>query len=161
MKLLKTFTSRLNTSISLNESIVVKKGNRYFLLNENLKELATRDFFYAGFYLGKIKNANFFPSFVLLKKIAEKKANKVIVNRKTEWLFICGRDVFAKGIIKVIGSKKKYDYALILNELCECLGFGKIMCNLNVRAGKIAVKNISDIGDFLRRERQSPKVEKI
>jgi len=34
------------------------------------------------------------------------------------------------------------------------LGFGRILCSLEAEAKKteVAVKNISDIGDFLRRE---------
>jgi ribosome biogenesis protein Nip4 len=84
--------------------------------------------------------------------IAEKKANKMIVDKKTEWLFICGRDVFKQGIIKVVGSKRKGDYTLILNQHRECLGFGKILCHLGKEDG-VVIKNIADIGDFLRRER--------
>jgi ribosome biogenesis protein Nip4 len=154
MKPLKDFVGQFGGSISLDESLIVKKENRYFLLNESLKNLITKDFFYAGIYLGKIKDGNFFPSFTLLKLIAERKANKIIVDKKTEWLFICGRDIFKQGIIKVTGSKRKGDYALILNQHGECLGFGKILHALDKEKEGVAVKNISDIGDFLRREKQ-------
>ena len=147
------FVSRFNASISFDENLIVKKENRYFLINENLKKFITKDFFHAGIYIGKIKNGNFFPSFSLLKMIAEGKANKVIVDKKTEWLFICGRDIFKQGIMKVIGSKRKGDYTLILNEHGKCLGFGRILRNL-YEIEDVAVKNISDIGDFLRREKQ-------
>ena len=153
MKSMKDFISQFNASISLDESLTVKKENRYFLLNESLKKLVTKDFFYAGTYLGKTKNGKFFPSFNLLRMIAEKKANKIIVDKKTEWLFICRRDIFKQGIIKVIGSKRKSDYTLILNQHNECLGFGRILHNLDEEKGGIAVKNISDVGDFLRREK--------
>jgi len=152
MKPMKDFIGQFSASISLDESLIVKKENRYFLLNEKLKKLVTKDFFYAGTYLGKIKNGKFFPSFNMLRMIAEKKANKVIVDKKTEWLFICGRDVFKQGIIKVMGSKRKGDYTLILNQHGECLGFGKILRSLDEGKEGVAVKNISDIGDFLRRE---------
>ncbi|NWF97272.1 MAG: hypothetical protein HXY34_14130, partial [Candidatus Thorarchaeota archaeon] len=40
------------------------------------------------------------------------------------------------------------------NKYGECLGFGKILHNLEETREKVAVKNISDIGDFLRREKQ-------
>jgi len=153
MKSMKDFISQFNASISLDESLTVKKENRYFLLNVSLKKLVTKDFFYAGTYLGKTKNGKFFPSFNLLRMIAEKKANKIIVDKKTEWLFICRRDIFKQGIIKVIGSKRKSDYTLILNQHNECLGFGRILHNLDEEKGGIAVKNISDVGDFLRREK--------
>jgi ribosome biogenesis protein Nip4 len=40
-----------------------------------------------------------------------------------------------------------------MNEFGECLGFGKIVCRLDGAAKtEVAVKNISDVGDFLRRE---------
>jgi len=153
MKPIKDFIRQFNANISLDESLTVKKENRYFLLNENLKKLVAKDFFYAGTYLGKIKNGKFFPSFNLLRMIAEKKANKIIVDKKTEWLFICRRDIFKQGITKVVGSKRKGDYTLILNQHSECLGFGRILHNLDEEKGGIAVKNISDVGDFLRREK--------
>jgi ribosome biogenesis protein Nip4 len=152
MKPLKDFVNQFGGSISLDKSLMVKKENRYFLLNEGLKKLVAKDFFYAGTYLGKIKNGKFFPSFSLLKMIVERKANKIIVDKKTEWLFICGRDIFKQGIIKVMDSKKRGEYTLILNQHGECLGFGKILRHLDKEKG-VAVKNISDIGDFLRREK--------
>ena len=154
MKQIKDFVRQFGGSISLDESLIVRKENRYFLINEKLKKLITKDFFYVGTYLGKTKNEKFFPSFNLLSMIAEKKANKIIVDKKTAWLFICGRDIFKQGIIKVMRSKRKGDYVLILNQHSECLGFGKILCSLDEGKEGVAVKNISDIGDFLRREKQ-------
>lgn len=147
------FVNRFNTYISLDENKIVKKGNRYFLIDENLKRLLSKDFFYAGTYLGKTKNGKFFPSFSLLKIIAERKANKIIVDKKAEWLFICGRDIFKKSIEKVMGSKRKGTCTIILNKQAECLGFGKIINNLDEVNDGVAIQNISDIGDFLRREK--------
>jgi ribosome biogenesis protein Nip4 len=154
MKPINDFISRFNSSASLDEHFIAKKDIRYFLLNENLKRLALRNFFYAGTYLGKIKNGKFFPSFSLLRIISQRRANKVIVDDKTAWLFICGRDIFKQGIVKTVGSKRKGDYALILNEHGECLGFGRMLRDLDEEKGDVAIKNISDIGDFLRRETQ-------
>jgi ribosome biogenesis protein Nip4 len=154
MKLMEDFIDRFGVRISFDKRFMVKKDNRYFLLNGKLKKLIRKEFFYAGTYLGKVKNGKVFPSFNLLRMIAEQKANKIVVDKKAEWLFICGRDIFKKGIAKVIGSKRKGDYTLILNQHGECLGFGRILCNLDEEKGEdVAVKNISDIGDFLRREK--------
>jgi len=154
MKRTKDFENRVGTEICLDESLIVEKQNRYFLLDKKLKELIWNNFFYGGIYLGKTKNGKFFPSFMLLSMIAtKKKANKITVDEKTAWLFICGRDVFRKGVTKVMGSMKKGDYTLVLNEHGECLGFGKILRTLDKEKGEVAVKNISDIGDFLRREK--------
>ncbi|RJS77726.1 hypothetical protein CW667_02550, partial [Candidatus Bathyarchaeota archaeon] len=111
-----------------------------------------KDFFYAGLYLGKAKKDRFFPSFNLLRMIAEAKANKVVVDKKTEWLFICGRDVFKRGIKKVVGSRNRGSYTLILNMKSECLGYGEILHDLDKPGKGVVIKNILDIGDFLRRE---------
>lgn len=153
MKAIDEFVSKFGVRLSLEKSLIVENRNRYFLLNEKLKRLVGTDFFYAGAYLGKTKSGKFFPSFVLLKMVTEKKANEIVVDAKTAWLFICGRDIFKKGIIKTEGSKKKGAYTLVLNQHGECLGFGRILHNLEEEKGRVAVKNISDIGDFLRREK--------
>ena len=146
------FVTLFGASISLDESLIVKKRGRYFLLSHSLNELASKDFFYAGTYLGKVKNGRFFPGFDLLRMMVEKKANKVVVNKKTEWLFICGRDVFKRGIVKVIGVPKDGDHVLVMNCYDECLGFGRVVSNLDSEEKTVVIKNISDIGDFLRRE---------
>lgn len=161
MKQITDFVSRFGTRLSLDEALIIEKQGRYFLLNQKLKELPSKDFFYAGVYLGKLRRGIFFPSFNLLAMIAERKeANKIMVDDKTEWLFIVGRDVFRRGILKVTGSAKKDGYTLVANKHGECLGFGRILHNLDdvKDQGKVAVKNVSDIGDFLRRERRQPKL---
>ena len=157
MKPIADFAKHFGTNLSLDERFVVKKANRYFLLNEKLRSLISDDFFYAGTYLGKVKGDVFFPSFSLLAMIAKRKeANSVVVDDKSEWLFICGRDVFWRGIKKVPRIRKKGELTLVLNTYGECLGFGKMASDSEVKQGgqKVAVKNISDIGDFLRRERR-------
>jgi ribosome biogenesis protein Nip4 len=43
-----------------------------------------------------------------------------------------------------------------MNKNEECLGFGRVMINVRgeIDMDKIAVKNILDVGDFLRREKK-------
>jgi ribosome biogenesis protein Nip4 len=158
MKAINDFVAQFNTSISLDKSRVVKNRNRYYLMSKKMKQQIPKSFFYAGAYLGAVKGSSFFPSFLLLAKIAARKSNKLVVDKKTAWLFICGRDIFKKGIVTE-NNLKKGDYTLILNERNECLGFGKIMRNLHeeVDKNKVAVKNILDIGDFLRREKRQSR----
>jgi ribosome biogenesis protein Nip4 len=148
------FAFQLGAKIALNTDFVVEKAGRYFLLNEALQKVAGKDFYYAGTYLGKVKNGKFFPSFNLLAMLARGEANKIVVEKKAAWLFICGRDVFRKGVVAVRGSRKKGAHTLVLNEFGECLGFGKIIGSLDEAAKKneVVVRNVSDIGDFLRRE---------
>ena len=147
------FASQVNAKLSLNANSIVEKTGRYFLLNESLLRIARKDFYYAGIYLGKIKKGKFFPSFNLLTMLAKGEANKIVVDKKAAWLFICGRDIFSQGILAVRGSQKKGDHALVLNEFGECLGFGRMINRLDrAAANEVVIKNISDVGDFLRRE---------
>jgi len=90
----------------------------------------------------------------LLAMLAKGKANKIVVDREAAWLFICGRDVFRRGILATQGSRRKGDFALVMNEFGECLGFGRILFSADnaMRDAEVAVKNVSDVGDFLRRE---------
>jgi ribosome biogenesis protein Nip4 len=146
------FALKVKAKIAFDLNLAVETGGRYFLLNKNLKAIAPRNFFYAGTYLGKAKNGKFFPSFNLLAILSESATNKVEVDEKAAWLFICGRDIFGGGIVSVQGSKREGDFTLVLNEFGECLGFGKIIGNLRLRNMEVVLRNISDVGDFLRRE---------
>jgi ribosome biogenesis protein Nip4 len=152
MKPVNCFSLQVGANALFRKDQVVKQHDRYFLLNENVKKVMRRDFFYAGIYLGKSKGPKFFPSFDYLDLLSRKKSNKVIVDSKTAWLFICGRDIFRKGILSYEGSTKKGVHTLVLNEYKECLGFGRIIRPLDDAKEGLAVKRISDIGDFLRRE---------
>ena len=158
MKEINDFVAQFNGTLILDESQIVKNRNRYYLLSKNLKQQIPKGFFYAGEYLGAVKGTSFFPSFILLAKIAQTKANKIMVDKKTSWLFICGRDIFRQGIVKE-NNPKKGDHTLVINEKNECLGFGKIMLNLRgvPDSKEVAVKNILDLGDFLRREKRQPR----
>ena len=151
MRPLEAFASRFGAKIAFNPEFIVKKNERYYLLSPRLKRMRG-NFYYAGLYLGKVKNRVFFPSFNLLNMLVDVAANKVVVDRKASWLFICGRDVLGTGVVKVMGSKRVGDATLVLNEFAECLGFGKITGDFGGSGEKVAVKNVLDVGDFLRRE---------
>ncbi len=152
-KLILDFALKVNAKVNFDLDLVVETGGRYFLLNKNLKAIAPRSFFYAGRVLGEIRNEKFFPSFNLLTILAETAVNKVEVDEKSAWLFICGRDIFGEGIVSVQGSRSEGAFTLILNEFGECLGFGRILRNLDSKSTSLAIRNFSDVGDFLRRER--------
>ena len=152
MKPMFSFALQFEAKIDLSTDLIVTKDGRYFLLKRNLRRLIRKDFYYAGTYLGKVKNGKFFPSFNLLAMLAKGEANKIVVDKKASWLFICSRDIFRKGILAVHGSQRRGGYTLVLNEFGECLGFGKITRDLDAKEPQVAVSNISDVGDFLRRE---------
>jgi ribosome biogenesis protein Nip4 len=153
MKPIVAFASQFGAQIRLNPQFLVEKSQHYYLLNPALRRVTRGDFFSAGLYLGKVKNGVFFPSFNLLNMLVEAAANKVVLDRKAAWLFICGRDVFRKGVVKALGSQRKGDFVLVLNEFGECLGFGMWAADFGDGEGKVVVRNVLDVGDFLRRER--------
>ncbi len=150
MNPLSAFASRFGGKIALNTEFVLERTQRYYLLNPALRRVTRGNFYYAGLYLGKVKNGIFFPSFNFLNMLVPVAANKVVLERKAAWLFICGRDVFQKGIVKFIGSQRRGDYALVINEFGECIGFGAVTGYSE--EGKVAIRNVLDVGDFLRRE---------
>jgi ribosome biogenesis protein Nip4 len=156
MRPYEVLASCFGAKVAFNSEFIIEKGQRYYLLNLRLKRIGREDFYYAGLYLGKVgKNGVFFPSFNLLNMLVSVAANKIVVGQKAAWLFICGRDIFYSGIVKAIGSKHKGNFTLVLNEYSECLGFGMIIDEgLTGSKGGVVVKNVLDVGDFLRRERR-------
>lgn len=149
------FVSQFGKQIALNLDLMIEKNGRYYLINPSLKPIIREDFFYAGIFLGKAKEGKFFPSFNLLAMLAKNDVNRVIVDGKAAWLFICGKDILRKSIKRVYGPGKKNTNTLVLNRFSECLGFGRIVEKLSdsIENNNLVVRNISDIGDFLRRER--------
>jgi ribosome biogenesis protein Nip4 len=152
MKALTAFATLFGAKIVFNPEFIVERTQRYYFLYPSLKKLVKEEFYYAGLYLGKTKNGIFFPSFNLLNSLVPAAANKVVLDRKAAWLFICGRDAFRGGVVKLMGSRRKGDAVLVINEFGECLGFGRLMAGLDVPLNEVVVKNVLDVGDFLRRE---------
>lgn len=153
---IKNFAKSFGAQISLNDSFTARKGDKFFLLNPNLKSLTekNRGYCYGGLFLGGIERGKFLPSFPLLSMIAEKAENRIFVDDKAAWLFICGRDIFKEGITHVEGSRNRGAHTLVLNKHGECLGFGIIKRNIDKVKRGVVVENVLDIGDFLRRERR-------
>ena len=154
-KVITNFAAQFGLQVAFNPDLVIEKNGRFYLINECLLPLVRHDFFYIGVFLGKAKEGKFFPSFNLLSMLAKEGGNRVVLDRKSAWLFICGRDVLPKSILRIHGSGKKNTNTLVLNEFGECLGFGRIVGKLSGdgKSDEIAVRNVSDVGDFLRRER--------
>lgn len=161
VELITRFTSLFHCKISFDENLILKRDNLYFLASEELEKFVSADFYYAGTYLGKTRGNRFSPSFMLLDIMAKKDADKVVVDKKTEWLFICGRDIFQRGISETAGFGKEGSYVLVMNQHNECLGFGRIISEISKRAEDVAVENLLDIGDFLRREGRKRKRDNV
>ncbi len=153
MKPLTLFASKFGAHVVLNPEFIIEKAQRYYLLNSALRKVTRSDFYYAGLYLGKVKNGKFFPSFNFLNMISPLATNKMFLNPKAAWLFICGRDVFRRSISKTQGAQRKGDFTLVMNEFGECLGFGMIVGEFSGVKNEVVVRNVLDLGDFLRREK--------
>ncbi len=128
------------------EGIVWKKDNSYFLV----KETPHNHPFYTGIFLGKEKK-EFNPSLWLLQWLSKRTTKKIIVDRKGEWMFICAKDIFKRSVRKS-SRIDQGEKVLVQNIHNECVGYGIFQDRK-----KISVRNIFDIGDFLRRERQERK----
>jgi ribosome biogenesis protein Nip4 len=130
-----------------------KTGREYYLMPPSVKSLiseASRLPLSAGVYLGMEDKKGFRPSLALLEMISRSSDRKVFVNSGAEWLFLCGRDLFGKGIKKANVEK---GLVLVQNENDENLGYGRIVGKPNEK-NRVVVKNLLDRGDFLRRERK-------
>ncbi|MCL2135446.1 MAG: hypothetical protein FWH37_07855 [Candidatus Bathyarchaeota archaeon] len=155
VEVFENFSLKFGVKLTFGGEMLVQRDGRFFLLNSNVNFLVRDDFFYAGIYLGKVIDGKVFPSFNLLDMLVKCEANRVVIGRKASWLFICGRDVFRKSILRIYGDVCRSEYVLVLNEFGECLGFGKVLVGLSEYSDKnvVAVANVLDVGDFLRRER--------
>jgi|FLOH01.1.fsa_nt_gi ribosome biogenesis protein Nip4 len=127
---------------------IKKIGRRYFLVDKKLEDFSlkiNKDIFSIGIFLGELKG-EFKATPALLEIIAKTSDVKVFVNRKSEWLFLCGRDIFEESIVK-----KNVDSGMVLvqNEIDENIGLGVFLSKKNSNL----LKNIIDKGSYLRRER--------
>lgn len=103
---------------------------------------------YVGKLLGRTKG-EFIPGAGLLRELGKMEGpHKVWVDERVGWLFACGRDVFAESITKSEGELVEGAYFLIMMG-GDCLGYGRV----ETQGGKTILRNIFDVGDFLRRER--------
>jgi ribosome biogenesis protein Nip4 len=150
MKTLKDFLEVVGANYEPKEKTLLNINNKRFEIEDCLRKLIVkRDrLVYAGRLLGREKQV-FVPSPWILEKVAScEGTNKIHVDRETGWLFLCGRDVFEKNFKKVDGELNLGTFFLVLTE-GNCLGYGKIETFNNI----LILRNIYDLGDFLRRER--------
>jgi ribosome biogenesis protein Nip4 len=146
------FKERIKNALESEESGILMIGKNIFRTNPSCcgPEMGSdaKSLVYCGIKMGAVAKGRFLPAPGFLNALLESKEemNYVVLNSRAEWLFLCGRDVFNDGIAKKhIKSKCK---CLVLNENGECLGYGLVEKN-----GAVEVKNLFDLGDFLRRER--------
>ena len=129
----------------------VNLNDRRFVVNP---ELAARihdrsRMIYAGNLLGRTKR-EFMPGAPLLRELGKMKGpNKVWVDERVGWLFVCGRDIFEESIVRAEGVLKEGTcFLVMLGD--DCLGYVRV----ETQDGRRLLRNIFDLGDFLRRERR-------
>lgn len=150
MKELNIFLKDIGSSKKFEVKDVMKVNIKRFFVSDKLKKYVfnREKIIYGGEYLGDEKQNGFIPSFNLLDKIALEKVNKIYLDKKAAWLFVCGRDIFEKNILKVEGEFSEEELFLVMFE-DYCLGYGEV----DLFQGKKILKNKVDRGDFLRREK--------
>ncbi|MBN1544500.1 hypothetical protein JW898_03495 [Candidatus Woesearchaeota archaeon] len=134
---------------------VVRIGRQYFQALPELREImegvgrkTKRQPFSAGVFLGEEKGGDFRPSIALIDLISHASERWVMVDDNSEWLFLCGRDIFGKSVIK---ANVKDGIAIVRNRAGEVLGYGEIVDRLE-NSDRVFLRNRLDRGDFLRRE---------
>jgi len=147
---LKEFLEEIESNTKFRDFDTLKINLKRFEVNNKLKKLilSKEKIVYAGKYLGQEKK-EFRPSSILLNQLSKEKINKIHLKKDAAWLFVCGRDIFENKINKIEGKAEEDNLFLVLYEN-NCLGYGKI----DMFEGRNILKNIFDIGDFLRRERR-------
>ena len=136
---------------------IVKIKHKYYLLEKDEKKVFDKiplDAELVGLFLGEDKKDMFSPSLAFLDILSKISDKKVFVDEKSAWLFLCGRDIMGRAIVKANVNK---GLALIQDKDDRNLGFGKIISDLRERNDRIVIKNILDRGDYLRREMDGKK----
>jgi ribosome biogenesis protein Nip4 len=125
-----------------------KVGKEYYYIPKQLKKinLPFKETF-RGLYLGRDEN-KFLPSLALLNILAKLTDELIVVKDIGEIDFIYGKDLRERHIESIKGTIKPGFMKIVVNKHTECLGLGKIS-----DIEPVKVKNILDIGDYLRREK--------
>ena len=120
-----------------------RKNQKYLVYPETKKTISSidRTAEHAGIPLGEENSKGFKPSLWALDMAFETKNFKTMqLDKKSAWLFLCGRDIFASSL----DEKPEKGFIFPVNEKDENLGIGYF-------DGKM-ILNLFDKGDFLRRE---------
>jgi ribosome biogenesis protein Nip4 len=150
MRSLNEFLAAVGAKARYDEETLLKINTKRFSVGEELGTfmLDRRQLIYAGRYLGKTRR-EFLPSSILLEELSRVEGlNRVHVDAETAWLFVCGRDIFGENMRRVEGEFTDGNAFLVMFE-GSCLGYGVV----EPSEGRLILRNVFDIGDFLRRER--------
>ncbi len=144
MRLLDRFLSQVGSSYQPED--VFRVNNLRFTDPIDVK-LQRDKVVYNGFYLGQNKKW-FQPSSLLLQKLGnEDSTRKCFLGRDAAWLFVVGKDVFEENVERFTDNVELGNYCLVMFGE-DCIGYGRYETSGNRRV----IKNMFDLGDFLRRE---------
>jgi ribosome biogenesis protein Nip4 len=150
LRLLVRLLRDLGSAYSPDESGVLRINDKYFTLSPSLSDhlKARRDLVYAGRYLGRDRRV-FQPSALTLEALAvEPGTRKVHVGRGAAWLFVCGRDLFQESVEEAEPGLILGAHYLVVYD-GRCVGYGRY----ETAGDRRIIRNLFDIGDFLRREK--------
>lgn len=89
--------------------------------------------------------------------LARKEKKRIYVDEKGEMLFLYGRDIFARSILKVTDDFKENDVVFVCNERGDILGLGRSRFDASVykklEDERVVVDNLIDRGEYLRKEK--------
>ncbi|MFP4656885.1 MAG: hypothetical protein ACLFNK_04900 [Candidatus Woesearchaeota archaeon] len=143
----KSFAEQFGLSIGEGRRVVTlgdKKNERFNVDAETKRMISSikSDAMFAGNPLGRNTGKGFIPSLWSIDMAAQSDmAKKITLDKRSAWLFLCGRDIFASSLED---ERPEKDYVFPMNEQGENLGIGFF-------DGKMII-NLMDKGDFLRRE---------
>lgn len=130
-----------------------KLGSCYFAIPKAVREVVEKipaKPIFAGERVGCVQR-EFKPSPVSLNRL-KSTMPIVTVNSKSAWLFVCGRDILAKGIV-AHDPVNNGNLALVCDEEGNALGYGQIRIGMKKQIA--VLKRLFDLGDYLHRERKN------
>jgi ribosome biogenesis protein Nip4 len=137
--------------LTISENELVTLGKSVFRIDPLQKRfLDQNDSYatYAGEFLGTVRK-EFSPSQLFIEKYLKDAEYQITLPKKESWLFVCGRDVFHSALPKDIHLKANR-HIVVKDNYGDVIGYGLIP----VDTKNIAIKNIIDRGELLRREKR-------
>ena len=138
------------------KDIIEIRRNSFYDPQKNA-EWATKhniDFVFTGRFLGE-KKKDFIPSPYGVEHASKQAQNnqKVVLNEKAAWLFICGRDAFGSAVVR--GKPKKNRIIYLYDTHDNLLGMGQWLVNdlTTKQAEQAVIKNLYDKGRYIRQEK--------
>jgi ribosome biogenesis protein Nip4 len=146
LRLLRRFLKQVGSNLDPDALMIDSKR---FTLSQEMRRhgFSRENLVYAGTYLGRNRR-RFEPGSPLLQMLAaEEGTRKVHLDRDAAWLFVCGRDIFEENIRRVEDALELGGYYLVMFD-GRCIGYGRFETSTGIHV----IRNLFDLGDFLRRE---------